>query len=260
MRGRDASAAGSSTPGAQRIGLGRGVLEDVAELALAGLRVDGHRGDAGEERADDGHGRLGRRHRPHADALGARHLARDVGGRVAQLRVRQLHVAEAQGEAVVGVAQRGEEHVRDPSMHARRRGHRLRRPRGPAPRRAPRPRAGAGRGRRAHPRGERQPDRPRASARARRASAHARPAAAVRAGLGPGRRGDRGGQRGERLRPRRSRAGDDPLRAHRRAGGRLRAGRRRRPGLARRRSPPTSTTPRPRRCRSTRSPRARRST
>ena len=41
------------------------------------------------------------------------------------------------------------------------------------------------------------------------------------------------GSEATRLRPRRSRAGDDPLRAHRRAGGRLRAGRRRRPGLAR---------------------------
>ena len=144
-------------------GLGRGVLEDVPQLAPAGLGVDGHRGDTGEERADDGDGRLGRGHRPHADPLGARHLAGDVGGRVAQLCVGQLGVAEAQGEAVVGVAQRREEHVRDPSTHARRGGHRLRRPRGPAPRRASRPGARARRGRRAHPGRQRQPDRPRRS-------------------------------------------------------------------------------------------------
>ena len=181
--------------------LGRGVVEDVAELARARLRVDGHGGDARRAARRRRPRRLGRRHGPHADALGARHLARDVRGRVAHLRVGQLQLAEAQGEAIVGVAQRGEEHVRDPSMHARRRGHRLRRPRGPAASRAPRPRARAERGRGAHPRGERQPHRP-GRPLGPGAPADARPAAAVRAGLGPGRRGDSGGQRGERLRAR----------------------------------------------------------
>ena len=182
--------------------LGRGVVDDVAELALARLGVDGHDGDPGQQRADDGHARLGRRHRPHADALGARDLLGHVRGRVAQLRVAERRPRRSAGRGgrrglrARGRARQGSFHActsqRSPPSAAPRSCSLAERP-DPAP--APGEVVVRIRAANVNP-----TDLGVRSGQAR--TRHARPAAAVRAGLGPGRRGDRGGQRGGRLRAR----------------------------------------------------------
>ena len=94
-------------PARDRTVSGRAVGDDVPELALARLRVDRHAGDAGQQRADHGHAGLGLGQRPDADALRARHLVGHGAARVAQLRVGQRALAEAQREPVGGVVERG---------------------------------------------------------------------------------------------------------------------------------------------------------
>jgi hypothetical protein len=98
------------------------VGEDVLELALAGLRVDGHHRHAGQQRADDGDARLQLRHGPHRDPRSARgalgHGARRAGERAVGERPRaeaeRLAPARAgeggeqrRGGAVVGNGHRG---------------------------------------------------------------------------------------------------------------------------------------------------------
>ena len=90
------------------------VVDDVTELALARLRVDGHRGDARQQRADDGDARLGQRERPHADALGRpppgrrreprrRAAAHSVSSRSAKRSARRSEGSSSLGKSTSGI-------------------------------------------------------------------------------------------------------------------------------------------------------------
>ena len=80
--------------------LGSAVLEDVRELAAAGLRVDRRDRHPGQQRADDRHCDLGLVDRPRRHALAAVHALGDGGGRVAQLAVGQRPFAEPERDRV----------------------------------------------------------------------------------------------------------------------------------------------------------------
>ncbi len=80
--------------------VGRGVLEDVAQLGLAELRVQRHERHAGGQRAHDGHAGLEARLGPHGGALGPLQALGDRRRGLAQLAVGQRAVADPQGGSV----------------------------------------------------------------------------------------------------------------------------------------------------------------
>ena len=118
MRGRCASAAGSSTPGAQRIvsGAQSSRMWPSSRSPAFGLMGTAATPASSAPMTATAVSGADTAHTPTRSAPATSSATWAAASR--SCAIGQLHVAEAQGEAVVGVAERGEEHVGDPSTHS----------------------------------------------------------------------------------------------------------------------------------------------